>query len=177
MAFFDKLSDIAKNIGDKTSDALETSKLNSKISGEKSAITECMRKIGEYINQQRLENGFTDDNLTELFAEIDAHNAAIAEAQAGIEAIKVAAAAPTPVQTQAASVPIADANPDAVVCSACGQNNPSGTKFCGGCGGKLEPPAPPAPIAALDRICPGCGGMVPLDSRFCGECGHRFDQQ
>ena len=31
MALFDKLSDFAKNIGDKTTDAIETGKLNSKI--------------------------------------------------------------------------------------------------------------------------------------------------
>ena len=40
MAFLDKLGDIARNIGDKTTDAIETTKLNSKINGERAAIAE-----------------------------------------------------------------------------------------------------------------------------------------
>ena len=35
MAFFDKLSEMAKNIGDKTNDAIETTKLNSKSTGKR----------------------------------------------------------------------------------------------------------------------------------------------
>ena len=31
MAFFDKLNQVAKNIGDRTTDAIETTKLNSKM--------------------------------------------------------------------------------------------------------------------------------------------------
>jgi len=41
MAFFDKLNQVAKNIGDKTNDAIETTKLSSKINAEKSAAAEC----------------------------------------------------------------------------------------------------------------------------------------
>lgn len=45
-------------------------------------------------------------------------------------------------------------------CSSCGSENPSGFKFCGGCG---------APLAA---VCPSCGAAVPPGMKFCGECGH-----
>ena len=31
MAFFDKLNQVAKNLGDKTTDAIETTKLNTKL--------------------------------------------------------------------------------------------------------------------------------------------------
>ncbi len=48
MAFFEKLGDIARGIGDKTGDAIETAKLNNKIKAEQVSIAECMRKIGEY---------------------------------------------------------------------------------------------------------------------------------
>lgn len=44
MAFFDKLGDLAKNIGDKTSDAIETNKLNSKINTENAAAGEELKK-------------------------------------------------------------------------------------------------------------------------------------
>lgn len=48
MAFFDKLNDLAKNIGDKTNDAIETGKLNSKINSENAAAMEEIKKIGTY---------------------------------------------------------------------------------------------------------------------------------
>ena len=48
MAFFDKLNQVAKNIGDKTSDAIETTRLNSKIAAEKLAANEELLKIGQH---------------------------------------------------------------------------------------------------------------------------------
>ena len=47
MAFFDKLNSFAKNIGDKTSDAIETTKLNSKITAEKAAADQELIKVGK----------------------------------------------------------------------------------------------------------------------------------
>lgn len=38
MAFFDKLGEITKNVGDKTNDMIEINKLNSKIKTERTAI-------------------------------------------------------------------------------------------------------------------------------------------
>ena len=48
MALFDKLNQVAKNIGDKTSDAIETTKLGNKINAEKAAAAEDLKKIGEH---------------------------------------------------------------------------------------------------------------------------------
>ena len=52
MAFFDKLNQVAKNIGDKTSDAIETGKLNSKVNSEKNLAGEELKKIGEFYYNQ-----------------------------------------------------------------------------------------------------------------------------
>ena len=38
MAFFDKLGELTKSVGDKTNDMIETNKLNGKIKAEKAAI-------------------------------------------------------------------------------------------------------------------------------------------
>ncbi|MGZ6269449.1 MAG: adenylate/guanylate cyclase domain-containing protein, partial [Candidatus Limnocylindrales bacterium] len=46
-----------------------------------------------------------------------------------------------------------------MTCSACGTENPGGSKFCSGCG---------APLAA---VCPSCGTANLAGSRFCNECG------
>ncbi|MFC1896361.1 zinc ribbon domain-containing protein [Thermodesulfobacteriota bacterium] len=44
-------------------------------------------------------------------------------------------------------------------CPKCEFENPGGTKFCGGCGTKLE------------RTCPKCENSNPPHFSFCGECG------
>lgn len=44
-------------------------------------------------------------------------------------------------------------------CPACHTANPSGQKFCGACGRKLE------------SACPSCGAPNPPQYKFCGECG------
>src|SRR6202521_2813016 len=44
-------------------------------------------------------------------------------------------------------------------CAACGHENPTSNRFCGGCG------------AALQMSCPSCAHPNPPDHRFCGACG------
>jgi hypothetical protein len=51
----------------------------------------------------------------------------------------------------------------AVTCSACGQVNPEGTKFCQECGGKLG--------VSAKTFCTSCGSELAPGTRFCGECG------
>lgn len=48
MAFLDKLNQVAKQVGEKANDALETGKLSAKISAEKFAVADDLKKIGEY---------------------------------------------------------------------------------------------------------------------------------
>src|SRR5258705_601174 len=47
-------------------------------------------------------------------------------------------------------------------CPGCGTENPSGAKFCRGCG------------VRLDAICPACQHSNLPGSRFCNECGHQL---
>ena len=46
MAFFDKLGEITKSVGDKTNDMIETNKLNGKIKAEKAAIEAVKAELG-----------------------------------------------------------------------------------------------------------------------------------
>jgi predicted ATPase/class 3 adenylate cyclase len=46
-----------------------------------------------------------------------------------------------------------------MVCSACGTENPAGSRFCGGCG------------AALSQACGACGAANDPGMRFCTQCG------
>jgi len=169
MAFFDKLGDLAKNISEKTTDAIETGKFASKANSEKNLAGEELKKIGEYYYNLWLESGEIAPEVLEFCAAAKAHYDAAAEAQAEIERIraeneaaKAAAAAPI--------TPAAPAAPAGIVCTACGTANNPGTKFCCNCGNKLEIPAPPAP-----RLCPNCGATIAEGMKFCGECGTRTE--
>ena len=45
-------------------------------------------------------------------------------------------------------------------CGHCPHDNPDGSKFCAGCGRRL------------DAVCPTCGHANAPGGRFCNECGH-----
>jgi len=69
---------------------------------------------------------------------------------------------PDPKTASAASAPAAKSG---TICPACGKENAPGTKFCGGCGGKLE---------ADKRIC-ACGAEIEPGVKFCGVCGAQIN--
>ena len=180
MAFFDKLNDFAKNIGDKTTDAIETGKLNSKINAENTAAGEELKKIGAYYYNLFIagdENKAVAPEVLEFCQNAKAHYEAAAAAQAEIEKIKAdneAAKAAAAAQAAAPVTPIVPAAaPSAgLTCSACGFVNAEGTKFCQNCGGKLEPPAP---VVVEGNICPGCGATNDAGVKFCRECGRKLE--
>ena len=128
MAFFDKLNDIAKNIGDKTSDAIETTKLMAKISSEKSTISDLTKKIGEYYCARRAAGGTFEPEAETLYEQILEHERVIAQTQAEMGRIKAEGAA-------AAAAPSAAAAGN--TCPSCGANLAAGARFCGACGTKI----------------------------------------
>ena len=166
MAFFDKLSDFAKNIGDKTTDAIETGKLQSKINSEKSLAGEELKKIGQFYYNAWLNGGEIAPEILEVCTAAKAHYDAADEAQAEIDRIR----AENEAAKAAAAAPEVPAAPAGIVCTTCGAENAPGTKFCCNCGNKLEIPAPPEP-----KICPNCGATVADGMRFCGECGQKME--
>ena len=152
MALFDKLGGIAKNLGDKASDTMATTKLNGKIKAEKAAIAELQQKIGAYYYERHAAGQEGDPAAAEWLAAIDGHNAAIADLQAEIARIQAenaAQAAPAAPQAYPQAAPIpqpipvpvqADAPPAAApaFCTACGAQMAPGMKFCGSCGAQFN---------------------------------------
>ncbi len=166
MAFFDRLNDFAKNISEKTSDAIETGKLQSKVNSEKNLAGEELKKIGEFYYNVWLESGEAAPEVLELCMSAKAHYDAAGDAQSEIDRIR----AENEAAKAAAAAPVAPAAPAGIVCTACGTANTPGTKFCCNCGSRLEIPAPPAP-----KFCPSCGAAIADGMRFCGECGTRTE--
>ncbi len=162
MAFFDKLGEMAKNVGDKTGDMIEVGKLNSRVSEAEKRIVEKKREIGEYCWARYIANIQLDPEVAKLCAAIKEDEALIAKTQAEIRSIKADKAA-APVVVEAGLLR----------CQKCGTGNPEGTKFCQECGAKLETPAPTAPVEVT--TCPSCGFQNPAGTRFCQECGRDME--
>ena len=173
MAFFDKLNDLARNIGDKTTDAIETGKLQNRINTERNLAGEELKKIGEFYYNLWLSTGEIAPEVVEACESAKSHYDAASEAQAEIERIraeneaaKVAAAAAAAAAAQAQAVPTGG-----LVCNACGTANNPGTKFCCNCGGKLELPKP----VSEELVCGACGAANNSGTKFCCNCGNKLE--
>ena len=94
MAFMDKLKQGAKNIGNKTTDAIEITKLNNTINTEKYNAKEEFKKIGEYYYNLFTEDpAKVDEAVLEFCEAAKAHYIKAEEAQKTIDNIKAESAA------------------------------------------------------------------------------------
>ncbi len=159
MALFDKLGQVAKNISDKTGDAIETTKLSAKVAKENTLAVEQLAKIGEFYYKQYLEGTEVAADVLEFCETAKTHYEAADAAQAEIDRIKAENEA-----AKAAQQPVNRAG--GIVCPNCGATNGEGTNFCQNCGTKLE--AAPAPAK---KFCTECGAALDPEARFCNSCG------
>jgi hypothetical protein len=162
---------VLSDVKGKASDAIETAKLNSKISSEQNEINAVMRQIGEFYYNKYLESKTSDEGIAGFCKTIDGHNAVIAEAKAEIERIKAKSAAPA--VTPAAPAAAASGG---TVCPACGAKFADGKKFCTECGAQTVVPAP-APAEADGVVCSACGKKNPAGQKFCNECGGKLGSE
>lgn len=84
----DKLNTVAKNIGDKTSDVIETTKLGAKVNMEKSSAEAQLKKIGAYYYKVFIEGGQVAPEVMEFCTAAKVHYDAAEAAQAEIDGIK-----------------------------------------------------------------------------------------
>lgn len=163
MAFFDKLNQVAKSIGDMTTDAIETTKLNSKVASDRLAASEELRKIGEHYYNKFLASGEIDAEVVECCNKAKEYFTSANETQAEIDRIRAE-------KEEAKVTPVQNASVTANVCPSCGMENGAGMNFCQGCGTKLE-----TVVENKERICSGCGATVEQNVNFCSVCGQRVE--
>lgn len=125
MAFFEKLNQMAKNLGDKTTDAIEVTKLNGKIASEKLAANEELLKIGQFYYNRYL-NGYAEDEIVEYCNKAKEHFDQADSLQAQVDGIQGVTASGT-----------SNMNANVKYCTNCGASLPVETKFCNQCGAKL----------------------------------------
>lgn len=165
MAFMDKISGFAKNVSDKTSSAIETEKLKSKIKNENLRIAELNRQLGALLCEKRDAGETFSPDFDAIFGEVDTCRRSIDDAEKEIQGIKAAAEAAKAEAARAADVRSAGGP----ACQVCGAANPEGTKFCSSCGAKLETPAP------AGNVCAACGTALLPGAKFCPSCGARCE--
>lgn len=147
MDLFNKLSGIAKNIGGKANEVVESTKLSVKISGEKDKVLENQRKIGEYYYQKLVGTPGVDADVKEYFDAITQSQADIAEyeKQKDEEA-----------QKNAGSIfdTGAEEAPKEIICPNCGAKNDPQNQYCYNCGAKLPRPEAQAPAQPQQEEAP-----------------------
>ena len=85
MGLFNSISDVASNLGNKANDALETTKLKSRISSEKKAIELELAKIGK-ISYEKFKAGGEAENVEKvIFESIDKRYATISDTEKTLE--------------------------------------------------------------------------------------------
>lgn len=113
MAFMDDLKKFGKNVAQKSSDMVETTKLNMSISQEKEKINKTFTEIGAAVYEQyKMGN---DLGMGEKCMQIAEYEAKIEEYQKKILEIK-----------------------SAVKCPNCGAEASAETVFCAQCGAKIK---------------------------------------
>jgi hypothetical protein len=88
MAFLDKLSSVAKDMTEKAGEAVEITKLKSKVSKEKSAIEEVLLKIGGYYLDKYTAGEELDEGVALMCKEIAERNKTIEDLMGQIAAVK-----------------------------------------------------------------------------------------
>ena len=80
MAFLDTINKVAKNIEEKTGDAIELAKHNAKMTREEYSYKDALKKIGEYYCNVYRQGGQVDEEILEAVQQAVAHyDAMIAE--------------------------------------------------------------------------------------------------
>jgi len=155
MALFDKLTQVAKNLGDMAGDTIETTKLNARAAKENAQALEQITKIGDFYYKQFLNGIEVAPEVAEYCQTAKSFYDAAAATQAEIERIKTASAQPS----------YGANSPNGATCPGCGAPAPAGTKFCNNCGSRIETPV------AQNSFCPGCGTQLSPGTKFCNNCG------
>ncbi|WP_028829814.1 zinc-ribbon domain-containing protein [Proteocatella sphenisci] len=133
MSIFDKVNKMARNVTEKATEAMEVTRLNTKVGEENRNILEYQKKIGEIIWNKFEAGEVLSPELAEVCENIKNSKGVIAGIMNDIQKLKDEV---DPSESPAAPSE-SSAEAKGVVCPACGAANTEETKFCGECGAKL----------------------------------------
>lgn len=151
MAFFDKVTDKAREIAD-------SAKLNVKIAEEKRRIADLKELVGNLVWRKYCDETVSDMDIVAICEQIRDAYANIDSLNDELSGRSKAKAAEQPPEAASSS------SDEVVICLQCGATLAKEQNFCGNCGAKApEPPKNP--------VCTGCGAELSEDQAFCSSCG------
>ena len=169
MELFDKLTELAVNVGGKANGALEMSRLTVQQKNEEKTLGELAQKLGELYLEILRGSDEIPEEVRPVFDEIIETEQRLHEVISAIEAKRAEeAAAMEAKRAEEAAARAAVPNYGGMKCLGCGPENASSAKFCAQCGVKLEVEVP-------KRFCVHCGMQITADSKFCPHCGGQQD--
>lgn len=160
MAFFEKLSEVAKNVTDRAADGLETNRLTGDISLEKGNIQCYQRELGEFYWAKFALGEKLEDEAMLICDKIVVAQERIQSLEAQIEQIKAEREAEK--AERKAEKAAAEAAAKAAAAAQALEN--AGLER-----GEEEPGEEPEKPS-----CPECGAAAVPGQKFCGECGKRL---
>lgn len=183
MALLDKLNKLAKNIEDKTGDAIELSKHSATITSSEHGFNSDIKKIGEFYYDFFINGGQVEPNILPVLQSAKAHQEAIAEAKSEIERInaenaaereaakaeRAAAREAAKAEKEAARLAETENAEEAVV----DEEPDAGTAEYAE--GEPEADADNTTVVVEANICPSCGADVDPGAKFCGDCGYKME--
>lgn len=192
MALLDKLNKLAKNIEEKTGDAIELSKHSATITSSEHGFNSDIKKIGEFYYEFFINGGQVEPNILPVLQSAKAHQEAIAEAKSEIERINAENAAEREAakaeraaareaakaekeaarlaETENAQEAVVDEEPAAETLVPLAETGtPEYTE------GEPEADAENTAVVAEANICPSCGADVDPGTKFCGDCGYKME--
>lgn len=162
MAFFDKLSEVAKNVTDRAADGLETNRLTGDISLEKGNIQCYQRELGEFYWAKFALGEKLEDEAMLICDKIVVAQERIRSLEAQIEQIKA---------EREAEKAERKAEKAAAEAAAKAEKAAQAMENAG-----LERTEPEAEGAPEKKFCPECGAVSVPGQKFCGECGKRLGE-
>ena len=157
MEIFDKISALTKSTVNRSSNKATISQINTRIEHLKTRIGDLKLEAGGYFWERHKDDEVYEDGISDVFTEMKNLSAAVAWAEAEINAILES--------ERAAELARAPVNPSApaIKCPLCGAPNPPNSKFCSACGGSMA--------VLSGKECVKCGTRAAIDASFCPECG------
>lgn len=174
---FEKLGSLAKNAANKTEDAIEIARLNSKINTENNKISAVKMCIGEYCWARYTAGATLDEEIMNLCNKIEDLLKNIAAAESEIQCIKVAATMSSITYNQIQKN-VKSATPESkeeteieIVCN-CGEVLDDDTKSCPEC---VSSVSDDEEQKETKNTCPSCGTEIAESARFCPFCGTKLN--
>ncbi len=158
MAFLEnfgkKVGEAAQAAAKKSSEIVETTKLNANVNAEEDKIQKLYVQLGKTVFEKFMANGGTEDYLQEACEQIVSHEQnikALKEKIAEVKGVKF--------------------------CVGCGAEMDRAQIFCSKCGARNDIGQTAEAVQAASapaQVCPSCGSTLAPGSAFCTNCGTKL---